>query len=215
MGYIGDSVYPNNSIISFNDIGNNEEGLFCYTDLSECCRNQDHPNGTALGQWRFPDGTLVQSQMESNINYFSRTRGESAVILHRGRLGNYPSGLFVCEIPNKDHVQQQRYFGIYSANEGSRITWKHTFTYCSSLYTQNYELITQIYTHRYILTRIHTKTIIRTHTHTHTTFTQTHINTRAHTHLHIHTNTHTQHKHIYTQIHISKITVLRIVPSVN
>ena len=52
--------YGDNSYILITDIGEGDDGdLLCFTDLIQCCRDDDTSSGMALGEWFFPDGSAV------------------------------------------------------------------------------------------------------------------------------------------------------------
>ena len=102
--------------MNLNDIGLNDNALFCYTNLSTCCRGID---GGSQGSWMFPDGNVVgRLSTPVNNNEFSRYRNGRAVVLHRGISAAGPTGIFTCVIPDSNNVMQQVYFGIYNLDEG-------------------------------------------------------------------------------------------------
>ena len=109
------TTYQNNSYVTLEDIGVGNDSLLCVTNLTACCR---HPytgeNGSAMGNWFFPNGTRVPS---SGIMWdFQRTRGQMEVILQRTRGGE--EGIYRCEIPDSRSVIQTIYIGVYSAGSG-------------------------------------------------------------------------------------------------
>ncbi len=111
-------AYSNNSIVDLSDIGLDDNSLVCYTDLMTCCRNEDNPNGTAMGNWLFPNGSAAISKGMSNGYMFSRNRNTKALHLHRGINASEPIGIFKCDIPDANMQDQQAYFGIYKIGEG-------------------------------------------------------------------------------------------------
>ena len=116
--YLGTVAYSNNSVVNLNDIGLNDNALFCYTDLRICCRSIDNPIGGSHGSWIFPEGNAVGSSSFADNNEFSRNRYERAVVLHRGISAAGPTGIFTCAIPDSNNLTQQVYFGIYNIDEG-------------------------------------------------------------------------------------------------
>ena len=118
FGYLGNVSYSNNSVVNLNDTGLNDNALFCYTNLSTCCRGDDNPNGGSQGSWMFPEGNAVGRLSLANNNEFSRNRSERAVVLHRGMSASRSTGIFTCVIPDSNNVRQQVYFGIYNIDEG-------------------------------------------------------------------------------------------------
>ena len=116
FGYLGTVAYSNNSVVNLNDIGLNDNALFCYTNLSTCCRGVDNPNGGSQGSWRFPEGNAVGSLNDNNV--FTRNRNQHAVVLHHEISAAGPTGIFTCVIPDSNNVTQQVNFGIYDFDEG-------------------------------------------------------------------------------------------------
>ena len=91
--------HGNNSNILITDIGEGDDGaLLCFTDLIQCCHNDDTSGETALGEWFFPNGLAVQ--IHSAGGDFYRTRGPSVVRLNRRSNATIQTGTFCCEIPN-------------------------------------------------------------------------------------------------------------------
>ena len=106
--YINTGVYlslngetiPNDGYVLVTDIGEGSGGLLCITDRSDCCRGSD---GTAQGQWYFPDPpggeVLIEHNNMRTGGFFYRNR--DARIVRLNRRGN-PSerGRFHCEVAN-------------------------------------------------------------------------------------------------------------------
>ncbi len=79
--------------------------LTCHTDLTVCCRSAvENNNMGGLGQWTYPDGSLVQQ------NDSSTTAGQQFYILRKApqvvrlarREGNNPltpTGSYCCTVP--------------------------------------------------------------------------------------------------------------------
>ncbi|XP_064386347.1 sushi, von Willebrand factor type A, EGF and pentraxin domain-containing protein 1-like [Halichondria panicea] len=104
---IGGTVYTNNTALSFSLVGEGSSALTCHTELSTCCREQDNPNGGALGGWRGPDGVSVPSEaaIETTAEGFYVTRGISTISLNR-RCSETNAGVYCCTIPRADGVTQ-------------------------------------------------------------------------------------------------------------
>ena len=103
------ATYQNNSIVSLKHIDEGDDALICITNLAACCRSRP-----AIGNWFFPNGTRVPgsgSQWD-----FHRTRGQMVVRMHRRRGG--VDGIFHCEIPDAENVNQTIYIGVYSMSTG-------------------------------------------------------------------------------------------------
>ena len=110
-------VIPNDGYILASDIGKDDNGLYCNTDRSDCCRLADHPNATIVqGEWYYPNGSLVQSfthesALNPTRNFFYRNRFTQAVCLNR--IGDPPQrGRFSCEVPNADGDNVTMYVNI-------------------------------------------------------------------------------------------------------
>ena len=92
---------PDDGHVLVTDIGEENAGLHCNTDRTDCCRSSD---GVAQGEWYRPDGSRVLSftdEIANNPtrNFFSRNRGTRVVRLNRA--GTPPErGRFRCEVPN-------------------------------------------------------------------------------------------------------------------
>ena len=111
--------YKNNSIVTLENIGEGRDALLCITNQSACCRPPyTGEMGTVLGNWYFPNGTVVFSIGVHSDIY--RTRGQMVVLLHRRRGGE--EGIYRCVIPDAMNVIQTIYIGVYSAST-SEYTW--------------------------------------------------------------------------------------------
>ena len=111
------TTYQNNSLVTLEDIGEDDGALLCVTDLTACCRPPytDSFGPSTLGNWFFPNGTRVLTS--SNNWDIHRTRDASAILLHRRRSGGV-TGIYRCEVPDAMNVHQTIYIGVYSANTG-------------------------------------------------------------------------------------------------
>ena len=115
-------MYQNNSLVSLEDIGEDDGALNCMTDLADCCR-QPYTNGTgqnAIGNWFLPNGSRVPSSGEQWD--FHGTRGQSVVHLQRRRGGE--EGIYSCVIPDATNVTQTLHIGVYTASTGECMTMK-------------------------------------------------------------------------------------------
>ena len=102
--------------MTLEDIGEGDGALFCLTDQTACCRlpYTDPMGSVATGNWFFPNGTRIPSS--GGPWDFHRTRGQSAILLHRRRGGE--DGIYSCEMLDAMNVIQTIYFGVYSASTG-------------------------------------------------------------------------------------------------
>ena len=101
-------MYSNNSVITINDIGQGSDGLFCFTNVTNCCRYIDGSSG--ISDWYFPNYSRVEN---THAQMVSRSRGPRSIILHSDNIFE-PNGIYRCQI-NKSNV----YFGIYLPNTGN------------------------------------------------------------------------------------------------
>ena len=107
-------TYQNNSCVTLEDIGDGD-ALLCVTNLTTCCRPPyTGDNGSALGNWYFPNGTAVPSTGDQGD--FHITRGQMEVALQHKRGGE--EGIYHCEIPDSMNITQTIYIGVYTAASG-------------------------------------------------------------------------------------------------
>ena len=107
------TTYQNNSIVILEDIGEGDDALRCLTSQTACCR-PPYVNGSALGNWFFPNGSSVPS---SGMNWdIYSSRGRMVVVMHRRRSG--VEGIYHCVIPDTSGFIQTIYIGVYSASNG-------------------------------------------------------------------------------------------------
>ena len=91
-----------------NDIGQDSDGLFCFTNATNCCRSID--GYSVRRDWYFPNNSRVENK---DMRPISRSRGPKSIILHRNNTFE-PSGIYRCQI-NDSNV----YYGIYLPNTGN------------------------------------------------------------------------------------------------
>ena len=101
--------------MTLEDIGDNGDGLLCMTNFTACCQKPYiGENGSAVGNWFFPNRTKVFSAGAQGD--FHITRGQMEVALQRRRGGE--EGIYSCEIPDSMNIVQTIYIGVYSAGTG-------------------------------------------------------------------------------------------------
>ena len=111
------TIYQNNSLVNLEEIGEDDDALLCLTEYSTCCRKEfNGAMGSAIANWFFPNGTRVPST--DNQWDFYRTRGQSAVLLHRRRGGE--DGVYRCDISDAMNIIQTIYIGVYTAETGEQ-----------------------------------------------------------------------------------------------
>ena len=115
-------VLTNNSFIVRGPPVNIGEGhndsLHCVTDNSDCCNATD---GTQ-GNWYDPMEREVQQGPDGDSNLYV-TRGDGVVYLNRRRRGQ--SGMWRCDIPDSNGVEQSIYIYIGTSVTGIWCTCEH------------------------------------------------------------------------------------------
>ena len=116
-------MYLPGSTVLITDIGTqggtdpNQPGgtLVCVTTNinTQCCRGSD---GGAVGDWYFPDGSIVPHGIASGN--FGRTRSTHQVRLNRISYVMKPLGTYECRVPNSNGVEQQA--AIYISAQQSK-----------------------------------------------------------------------------------------------
>ncbi len=84
------------------DIGEDDEALFCVTDSLSCCRST-----RCQGEFYFPDETTVPIRILARNFY--RNRGNRFIRLNRRNSAKSPIGKYCCEIPDASGVVQRVY----------------------------------------------------------------------------------------------------------
>ena len=74
------------------DIGEGSNALICMTDRTDCCKVL----GNRRGEWRFPNGTLVDRNSAGGDLY--RNRSTQQVLLNRRNNALGPLGSYCCEV---------------------------------------------------------------------------------------------------------------------
>ena len=76
--------------------------LVCNTSdvNTHCCRGGDNPNGPSLGEWYFPNGTIVPRLSASPNGDFTRTGSTHQVRLNRRNNAMTPLGNYTCVVPD-------------------------------------------------------------------------------------------------------------------
>ena len=99
---MNERILGNNALISITDIGENNAAVLCMTDKTDCCRS---PYGVTAGNWYFPNNDVVGNQLGGGSFY--RDRADRVVRLHRRDNVMMPTGLFCCEIPDANGMNQR------------------------------------------------------------------------------------------------------------
>ena len=106
-------VLVNNSYIFRGHIGEgHNDSLHCVTDNSDCCTN-------GQGNWYDETGGEVQQGSDGDSNLYV-TRGDGVVYLNRRTGGS--SGMWRCDIPDNNGVQQSIYIYFGTKETGIHFT---------------------------------------------------------------------------------------------
>ena len=80
-----------------------DSSLVCHTDLASCCQQLDSGVEGGLGEWHYPDGSVVGSSRKGDGLYVSRDR-MSISLNYRGDGTNIPGGVYCCFVPTTEGV---------------------------------------------------------------------------------------------------------------
>lgn len=92
---------PNISLVLPEDLSNTV-GVACISALDP---NED------IGEWRYPNGTLVVGLRDSLYQLFRRSRVD---LFRRTAIRSDQEGIYTCRIPDENGVMQTLYVGIYT-----------------------------------------------------------------------------------------------------
>ena len=105
------TTYQNNSLVTLENIGGEDDALLCKTNRTACCQAE---NRSVIGNWFFPNKTRVPSS--GKMWDFYRTRNQMVVRLNHRR--GEEDGIYHCEIHDARNVIQTIYIGVYTASTG-------------------------------------------------------------------------------------------------
>ena len=109
----GSTVLKNNSFVFRESIGEGQgNSLRCVTDNSECCSN-------GQGNWYDERGDEVHQGSDGNSD-LDVTRGQRVVYLNHRTGGS--TGLWRCDIPDSNGVQQSIYIYLGTEETGTHYT---------------------------------------------------------------------------------------------
>ena len=104
-------MFTNNSVISIDTIGQDDEALLCKTDKEECCIKKSD----RVGEFYYPNG--VQVPINKARQGFYRNRGSQLIRLNRRPGIMSPTGSYRCEIPDKNGATQNIFVNLALAQE--------------------------------------------------------------------------------------------------
>ena len=111
------TTYQNNSCVALEDIGEGDDALLCVTNLTACCKPPYIGNGSASGNWFFPNKTRVPGSGQQWEFY--RDRGK--MVVRMCRRGGGVEGIYHCKIPDSRNVNQTLYIGVYTTSSGKPV----------------------------------------------------------------------------------------------
>ena len=107
------TVLKNNSFVFHGSIGEGQgASLHCVTDSSECCNN-------GQGNWYDEGGDEVHQGSDGDSDLYL-TRGQGVVYLNNRTGGSV--GLWRCDVPDSNSVNQSIYIYIGTADKGVHYT---------------------------------------------------------------------------------------------
>ena len=119
----------NNTLLREDIIGEGERVLFCSTDRKDCCDNESDIHGN----WFLPNGSKVLATKNTHFETAYVTRGNQTVGLNRVNNSSsleLPSGVYHCEMMDKNNITHYLYIGIYHENEGKLLLYTYLFSFC-------------------------------------------------------------------------------------
>ncbi len=78
--------------------------LVCVPSLvnTMCCRGSDHPGSGPVGNWLFPDGTIVLGNSANPDEDITRSSHTQQIRLNKKRPDVMsPTGVYTCEVPDE------------------------------------------------------------------------------------------------------------------
>ncbi len=100
---VGDS-YPPGITKNQDDPG---PSLVCVTSNvnTMCCRGRDHPGSGPVGNWSYPDGTIVLGNADNSNRGITRSSHTQQIRLNRKRPEVMsPTGVYTCEVPDESNT---------------------------------------------------------------------------------------------------------------
>ncbi len=101
----GPNITTNNTEILITIIGEDATSglppLTCHTDFTTCCRSVADNNGEgSLGQWTFPDGSVILNNGGSTKKFYINRNAPQLIRLNRRVTSPLtPTGSYCCTVP--------------------------------------------------------------------------------------------------------------------
>ena len=105
------TTYQNNSLVTLENIGENDTAVLCKTNQTACCHQ---PFSDPIENWFFPNGSDFPSEADHYDLY--ETRGQMVVRMNRRKGG--VEGIYHCEIADSMNATQNIYIGVYNTSTG-------------------------------------------------------------------------------------------------
>ncbi len=80
--------------------------LVCVTSNvnTECCRGNDHPGSSSVGNWLYPNGAIVLGNSANANGNFTRSSHTQQIRLNRKRPDVMsPTGVYTCQVPDESN----------------------------------------------------------------------------------------------------------------
>ena len=110
---LGDTIYLPGASVLISDIGEQPADpnradagstLVCVTTNvnTACCRGSENPNGGSLGNWYYPDGSVVPTPGAVTVTdtFLRIVFTEHVRLSSRGSTVTEPVGVYRCDVPN-------------------------------------------------------------------------------------------------------------------
>ena len=111
----GPNQEGNNTLITVlvNGTKGDERALFCSTDRRNCCNDELN----LPGNWFLPNGSEISSS--TNTQSLHITLGNQTMGLNISP--ESPSGIYHCEMMDRENIAHHLYAGIYAEGEGTYV----------------------------------------------------------------------------------------------
>jgi hypothetical protein len=122
----GTNETSNNTLFTADNTG---VTLFCSTDRKDCCTDKL----SISGKWFLPNGSNIT--LGTNIQSLSIALGNQTVGLNIFNSPDFPTGIYHCEMMDRENVTHHLYAGIYPEDEGMwqfNMVYKCSRTLCAS-----------------------------------------------------------------------------------
>ena len=111
----GSHQESNNTLITMDSIGEEENILFCSTDRGDCCTDEF----SITGSWFLPNRSKIHvPSSRNNTQSLLITLGNQTIGLNITNNPEMPTGIYHCEMMDRENVTYHLYAGIYPENEG-------------------------------------------------------------------------------------------------